>query len=228
MKDLSNLPLASSRTLLRNEISLDEIKTKIDKETLFLFAFVPFVIAEIAWDYADTCVDLASILRISETKRLSRRVRELRQEYERHRSGLDYTHRKIEADNMLAFQEDYKVYFSELYKEIAKQVEQRRPGLPLDSKLLVAGSYTCSVILRALFRYVSIIQSRIADALGIKNIGSIILPQLRQLNAIILQYTGDASISGNTHFPDSLNRYVEQLVEYLLDSEMVELPCKND
>lgn len=207
------------------EVSMEEIKSKIDKETLFLFAFVPFVIAEIAWDYADTCKDITITMGLTKTKRLNRYIRELRRDYNRKRSTIDSEHRQIETDNMIAFQEDYKQFFLQLNCNIQNQVENEHPGLTMDLKLLISGSYSCAVVLRSLFKYVSIMERRIADMLGIKAVGSIIVPELRKLDAIILQYAGEESIGSNNRFPASLNPYVETLVNYLLQSEMIELPC---
>lgn len=212
----------------QREFSIEEIKQKIDKETLFLFAFVPFVIAEIAWDYADSCIDLCILMRISETKKLCRCVRELRREYDRKRYMIDQEHRNIETQNMEAFQEDYKQFFSELHKSITNQIAEKHPGQCLEQRMLMAASYSCAVVLRAVFKYTDIMSKRIADMLGITATGSIIVKELRVLEKIIIQFAGEESIGGNNQFPSTLNVYVDTLVEYLLQSEIIELPCPVD
>lgn len=206
------------------KISLEEINRKIDKETLFLFAFVPFVIADVAWDYADSCINLAILMRLQPTKMLCRRIRELRREYDRKRSMIDRAHREIETENMIAFQEDYKQYFSELNNSIVSQVDEQYPGQCSDCRMMISAAYSCAVVLRALFKYVDIMSARIADILGINAIGSIIVKEIRELDAIILQFAGEESIGGNNKFPSTLNPFVDTLVEYLLQSEMIELP----
>lgn len=210
------------------EISLEEINRKIDKETLFLFAFVPFVIAEVAWDYADSCINLAILMRLQPTKKLCRRIRELRREYDRKRSMIDRAHREIETENMIAFQEDYKQYFSELNNSIVSQVDEQYSGQCSDCRMMISAAYSCAVVLRALFKYVDIMSARIADILGINAIGSIIVKELRVLEKIIIQFAGEESIGGNNQFPSTLNVYVDTLVEYLLQSEIIELPCPVD
>lgn len=210
------------------EFSIEEIKRRIDKETLYLFAFVPFVIAEIAWDYADSCIDLAILLRLYETKRLSRHIRELRRSYDRKRYIIDRKHRQIETENMLAFQEDYKEFFSHLHHSITEQVNGQYPGQCSDMQMLIAGAYSCAVVLRSLFKYADIMSGKIASLLGITARGSIIVDELRQLAAIILQYAGEESIGGDNQFPSTLNVFVDTLVEYLLQSEIIELPCPVD
>lgn len=94
--------------------------------------------------------------------------------------------------------------------------------------MLTSCSYSCAVILRALFKYVGIMERRIAALLGIQTIGSIIVSELRQLDAIILQFAGEESIGNNNQFPKSLMPFVDTLVNYLLASEMIELPCPID
>lgn len=208
---------------------MDEIKAKIDKETLFLFAYVPFVIAEVAWDYADSCRDMAIIMRLHPTKKLCRAIRELRLEYDRKRSRfIDQAHRDIETEQMINFQEDYKSYFSQLNINIQGQVNAEHPGLDTESRLLISGAYSCAVVLRALFRYAGIMERRIADILGIKAIGSIIIKELRQLEQLIIQFAGEDSIGSNNRFPDTLNPFVETLTNYMLQSEMIELPIPNN
>lgn len=209
----------------QREFSIEEIKQKIDKETLFLFAFVPFVIAEIAWDYADSCIDLCILMRITETKKLCRCVRELRREYDRKRYKIDQEHRNIETENMLAFQEDYKEFFSHLHHNIQEQINTTYPGQCYEMQLLITGAYSCAVVLRSVFKYVDIMQTKIAALLGITAVGSIIVSELRELEKIIIQFAGEESIGGDNKFPSSLNPYVETLVNYMLESEMIELPC---
>lgn len=206
------------------EVTIEEIKAKVDKQTLFLFAYVPFVIAEVAWDYADTCLNLAALMRLHETKPLCRRIKALRLEYDRKRSMIDREHRDIETDNMVAFQEDYKEYFTKLNISIQNEVNREHPGLNTESLMLISGAYSCAVVLRSMFKYVGILEKRIAALLGIKTIGSIIISEIRELERIILQFAGEESIGSNNAFPESLNPFISTLTNYLLQSEMIELP----
>lgn len=217
------------KTATQRKISIQEIKQRIDKETLFLFAFVPFVVAEIAWDFADTCIDLSIIMKLRETKRLCRRIRELRRDYDRKRQqSIDAAHRQIETDNMIAFQEDYKEFFKKLSLQIRQAVNNDNPGLGTESHMLICSAYSCAVVLRSLFKYTDIMGKRIAALLGIKAIGSIIVREVRELEAIILQFAGEDSINNDNKFPPCLNTFVDTLVNYLMESEMIELPCPID
>ena len=220
-----NANIIARQRAIKNNISMEEIKQRIDKETLFLFAFVPFVIAEVAWDFADTCIDIAIILRLTPTKKLCRRIRELRKEYDFKRSRfIDNAHRDLETDNMIAFQEDYKEYFSTLVKSINDQVDTQHPGLEYQSRLLISGAYSCAVVLRALFDYASFMERKIADLLGIDSTGSIIIPELRELEKIILQFAGEESINNDNRFPSTLAPFVTTLTDYMKQSEIIDLP----
>ncbi|MCM1223397.1 MAG: hypothetical protein NC044_05575 [Prevotella sp.] len=213
----------------QREVTMEEIKTKIDRETLFLFAYVPFVIAEVAWDYADSCLNMAVLLRQKELKPLCRAIKELRRDYDRLRQrAIDRQHREIENEQMILFQEDYKEFFSKLHLNITSQVSNEHPGLCTDSRMLISAAYSCAVVLRSLFKYAGIMEKRIADILGITAIGSIIVKELRQLDKLILHFAGEDSIGSNNRFPDSLNIFVDTLTNYMLQSEMIELPCPTD
>lgn len=65
---------------IQKELKLSQI---LDAETSMRFAYVPFVVAQLAWDYADTIVDVASMLKLHPTKKLCRAVRELKRQYDR-------------------------------------------------------------------------------------------------------------------------------------------------
>ncbi|MCM1221872.1 MAG: hypothetical protein NC548_46115 [Lachnospiraceae bacterium] len=213
----------------QREVSIEEIKTKIDRETLFLFAYVPFVIAEVAWDYADSCLNMAVLLRQKELKPLCRAIKELRRDYDRLRQkAIDREHRELENEQMILFQEDYEEFFSKLHMSITQQVGNEHPGLCTDSRMLISAAYSCAVVLRSLFKYAGIMEKRITDILGITAIGSIIVKELQQLDKLILHFAGEDSIGGNNSFPNSLNTFVDALTNYMLQSEMIELPCPID
>lgn len=65
----------------RRERELSErLKTMFSREELFRFAYVPFVIAELVWDYADTVIIMAHQLNDPACRRLTRAIRNARAE----------------------------------------------------------------------------------------------------------------------------------------------------
>ena len=100
----------------QNELKLSQI---LDSETLMRFAYVPFVVAQLAWDYVDTVVCVSGMLNIKATKKLCRAVRELKREYDLVRSPyVNDAHRHSEEDNMYVFEEGAKDLFDLYLKNI--------------------------------------------------------------------------------------------------------------
>lgn len=100
----------------QKEQKLSEV---LDSETLMRFAYVPFVVAQLAWDYADTIVDVASMLKLHPTKKLCRAVRELKRQYDRVRDEFtNYAHRDSEIENMYVFEDGVSDLFSLYLKNI--------------------------------------------------------------------------------------------------------------
>lgn len=206
-------------------VTAEELTSRIDMGTMFLMAYVPYVVAEIAWDYADTCINLAILQRIKATKPLCRRVRELRKDYDRIRAKhIDDAHRATEVDNMIAFQEDYHDYFAKLRWHIGNLVKAQHPDLCTDSMAMISSAYTCAVVLGALFKYVGEMQSRVEVKLGRHIRDIMVFDQHKELARIILQFCGEDSIDGKNALPDELQVHAEVLANYLLQSEMVVHP----
>lgn len=67
-------------------------------------AFVPLIIIHCAWAYCDKVLQMAAKLRISETKKLGRAVKELKQAYyDEMKKDLDYKHLKQVSDQAEEF-----------------------------------------------------------------------------------------------------------------------------
>ncbi len=59
-----------------------------------------YILGALAWDYADTVIDLAATMGLKETAKVARTIRDLRADYDRLRSedGLDKVHVKREQE----------------------------------------------------------------------------------------------------------------------------------
>lgn len=62
----------------KEEIEKERLAKLLGEDGLFRFGYVPFVIGELAWDYADTVVDLASLMKLTKVRSLCRAVKNLR------------------------------------------------------------------------------------------------------------------------------------------------------
>lgn len=89
-----------------------ELSELLDQDTFFRFGYIPFVIAELVWDYADTAIDLAVTMKHSQSKKLCRRIRELRKEYIYFKKKyFDSSHLESEIDNMETFYDELNDFF---------------------------------------------------------------------------------------------------------------------
>ncbi len=96
--------------------SKQDLSELLDQDTFLRFGYVPFVIAEVAWDYADTAIDIAILMRLSPTKKLCRCIRELRREYLGFkRKYFDSSHLDSEEDNMELFIDELSQFFNDRF-----------------------------------------------------------------------------------------------------------------
>lgn len=119
----------------QNRDALDEIFTR---EELFRFAYVPFVIAELVWDYADTVILLARRLNDASARRLSRAIRQARTDYDRlRRRHIDADHRANEVENGYVFEEATSRITAQMALNLRLDIDREYPDLGEDSRNLL-------------------------------------------------------------------------------------------
>lgn len=177
---------------LREEIKLSKV---LDSETLMRFAYVPFVIANLAWDYADTVVSVAGMLNLTPVKKLSRAVRELKREYDIVRAPyIDDAHRHSEEDNMYVFEDGVKDLFTLYLSNIDFDLKKEYPELSDDHRKYVKAAYQCHIVLLALYRYVEMQKAKIEKIVR-HTIGDVLPSSLRRLDILIVEFIGDKPVS---------------------------------
>lgn len=177
---------------LLNEIKLSKI---LDSDTLMRFAYVPFVIANLAWDYADTVVSFSSLLKLHPTKKLCRTVRELKREYDVVRAPyINDAHRHSEENNMYVFEEGVNDLFSLYLKNIEFDLRKEYSELVSDHMMFLKAIYQCHIVLRALYKYVEMQTAKVQKIVGHK-IGDILPSSIRRLDNLILAFAGDKPVS---------------------------------
>lgn len=201
------------------KLRLSEI---LDEDTLFRFAYVPFVIAEVAWDYADTVLNLTVIQKLKETLPLKRAVEKLRSEYNReHSRFIDEKHRQSEMDNMEVFQDEMKDLINQIYRSNVEEVRRLYPDLCDDSNMLVAEVYLCRIVLSALFRYAAQITKKI-EGIVHHPIGQIVPRQMMKLYNLIEEFAGDSPIK--EAYKSQSEKFVQSLVESISEVELNPIP----
>lgn len=188
------------------------LSDEIDEDLLFRFGYVPFVIAEVAWDYIDTIFDLTYILNIKETRKVSRTLKELRSDYLSLRRSVYHGADQHEEDNMILFQEELKEEFSEMYRYCCFAIINDYPDINEEYKMLIACVYVCRMVFLALFQYHSDMKAEVEKKVR-HTVGNILPKHLRQMNDLVILYVGDTPLKHE--FTDERKRMVNNLVKYI-------------
>lgn len=176
-----------------------DIVRLMSRDELYRVAYVPFVIAEVVWDYADSLCNLAAIARIQQTKKLCRAIRELRRDYDRARAPfIDDHHRAIETNQMISFQEALDDFFGRLLQSVKLKLHLKYGQLAPDSEILVSTCYMAVICFRALDKYVQWADTLIETRCGNTN-HSIMPDHIRRLGILLPEFAGDCQIDINTN-----------------------------
>lgn len=193
----------------------------LDDETVYRFAYVPFVIAELAWDYADTVIDYAVTLKQDYTKKLCREVREMRREYDSFRSPyIDALHRQSELENMYVFEDGVRENINLYLINLRGDLKREYPELEGDSLRFLEAVYLCHVTLASLFRYVAIQTGKVENIAG-KAIGGILPKELSGLDRTILKFAGNKPASES--FIKQQEQYVRTFANQMCEIEFNEV-----
>lgn len=94
-----------------SEESFNEIRQNFTFEEHMMIAFVPTIIAELAWIYAEKTLKFAAENRISETKKLSRAVRAVRADY------IDFMAKDLDREHITHIQTQSKKLMEECARD---------------------------------------------------------------------------------------------------------------
>lgn len=167
----------------------------LSDEELLRVAYVPFVVCRLVWDYVDTILDLCVILKRSETKKLCRAVRELRQQYQRQRYPIiDKEHDDGEERNMYIFENFINVKLNVLAVNIAGAISMEHPDLSQEYSDLLKAVYMAHALLKAVKQFSNKMTSKAAKRLKM-SLGSMLPKSVHALDSIILDFAGDKRLS---------------------------------
>ena len=202
-----------SNQIKRAEMEEIERHTRIDRmfnrEELFRIAYVPFVIAELVWDYADTVIILAKSLNNPATRRLSRAIRNARSDYDRLRHQyIDDEHRKRELENGYVFEDAIQSITNQLLINLRVDINSEYPNLNESSRDLLIAVHQCSIMSKALLRYLAKQSARIETRVG-HAIGKMLPPSYYVMDKLIPEFIGDKPASA--HFNKLMQQYIETL-----------------
>lgn len=228
-----NLPLTEQKKLehCHNELKKLEVQRGqqaelklsqiLDTETLMRFAYVPFVVAQLAWDYADTIINVASILRLYSMKKLCRAVRELKRKYDILRDEFtNHAHRDSEIDNMYVFEDGVSDLFSLYLKNIEFDLKSEYPDLDGEHRAFLLAVYQCHIVLQCIYRYAEMQKDKIEKIVG-HYIGDVLPKELRRLDILVMAFVGDKPISAK--FDAQQKTYAQYLANRMTLIELYDI-----
>lgn len=202
------------------------LRERLSQEAIFSVVYVPFVIAEVAWDYIDSILDISAYLKIHETKRLCRAMKELRQQYDRDRYRIiTDSCRESETENMIMFQDELKDFFSKMYKAYKFILTQTHGKIVDDMLMIVASVYVCRTVFDALFKYEAAQMKCVSRAIGYE-IDTLLPDTLRKMNDLVIEFAGDCRMPPD--YKSLQERFAKELTEYIIDVEINDLDKQED
>lgn len=191
----------------------------LDKETEFTFAYKPYVIAELAWDYADTIAKLSANLKFGqEAKRLSREIYRLRQEYNSYRApDIDKERQDSEVENMYIFEDCTQ----DITDKLLTNLRCCLCDFDKASALYLMAVWQCEIMLRALFRYCR----RIADKIAAKTNREIPDPLPVQVSSLLTIVTACQKVVPDAPDIEGIKKqYIEVYASQIALAGLNELP----
>ncbi len=181
--------------LIMQEREHKPLSEVLDEITMFRYGYVPFVIAELAWDYADTVVNMAIICGYAQTKKLCRAVRELRREYERyHDKVVSSDGKECESDNMMVFEDAVKDIFNLYITNVKCDLIREYHNIDENTLHFLVSIYQCLIVIKSLLRY-SAEQTKKAEKVAGYHVEDVMPREIRSLETIIAAFIGDMPVS---------------------------------
>lgn len=160
---------------------IDLVEQLFNKEEMFRFSYVPFVVAALVWDYADTVIDIAKQQRIKEARNVTRQIIKLKEEYDALRAPyVDREHQASEVENMEVAEEQFAEVMKPYNAAIARELRATYPTLSGNRLYFLIAVYQCLVTLRGLIRFVQRQRRSTEKRIGMQ-VGDILPRQLYSL-----------------------------------------------
>lgn len=174
------------RRVSRQEFDLEKA---FDRHTLFRISYLPYVFFDVIWDYIETLMDCAIIVRLTETKRLSRALKDIRREYDLDRAKhLDAEHRKNMSDHAQQFINESPA-LAWAWKVIHSEYRRKHPDLKPDWVMLIAQADLVCSMFAALMCYARHFDKMIADK-SRQRLHSILPDEVKRMQGLIPEYLG--------------------------------------
>lgn len=150
-------------------------------------------LGSLLWDYTDSILNMTAQMRLTATKPLGRKVREIRLEYDRMRQ---YTHattalRKQEEEWGLDFEDLVQPHIKRFFRELQKELADRFGELEAQTRYLILGVNEAVMVSDALTHYTRGCDNALAR-MDVDMRGKTTLPeQFQQLAKLLPEFAGD-------------------------------------
>lgn len=184
---ISDIRLRSKKKT-KNEIA--DNFAEIPENTRLEFALKLYSLSALVWEYAETILDICAAQRISDTKPLVRKIRELRSEYDKFRwshLGKDEVHRELER--ALELEEVMDDNFSKLSISLFNEISKKK--LTEGHRLLLIAVQQAMTVIDALFMYSAKVDKMLEES-GLPYMRDcLVQTEIIQLRSLIPQFGGD-------------------------------------
>lgn len=194
----------------------------LDSETTMRFAYVPFVIAKLVWDYADTLLSEVARMKLSETKPLCRAIRQLKREYDQIRAPyIDSKHEDSEEENMYVYEDGVARIMNQCLSNVRIDLKSEYPELDEEEYLpFLVAVYQCDITLKSLLLYTERMTAKVAQIID-RHVGHILPESLYKLNRLVLEFVGDKPVSEK--FKILKKKYIETFATQMALVELSEV-----
>ena len=173
---------------------VDIMQRELTDEELFRVAYVPFAIAELAWDYAGTVMDIAAVIKDSDTRRLGRAIRKLREEYNQHRfKFIPREYRDGERENSLLFEANIAKLMQLYTVNVKAEIQRLNPQLDASYTLMLVALWQFKLVAAALMRYCVIVRNEAEEIMRV-GMGSLLPRTFFAAVELIDQFRGDTTM----------------------------------
>lgn len=172
-----------------------DVRKEFSREELFKIAYVPFVIAELVWDYAGTVLDIAAQMKIRATREPARLIRKAREMYKARETAMlrgDFS--AVEMDNALVFEDKVRHIMEQMSMNLRLDLRRWYPLLQGQSVALLDAVHQCLVLYLALMRYMERQKAFVMERTGHTH-DSIVPKEIHLVGVFVPLFIGDKPLS---------------------------------
>ena len=169
------------------------------KDILITIRVRMYALGALVWDYVDSVLDMAKMLRRPETKRLSREVRRFRDKYDRYRArnAADCNYLEREMQWALDFEDYLKKPLRELCEGVKQEHETAYGEIDPEIGYYILGVQQAVAMVDAMILYTKGCDKAIARY-GVEMKGKTILPPMfRELAVLLPGFAGDMWVANS-------------------------------